>query len=161
MLKYKIIDSPVGSLKIVVTDQTLAAILWDNEKPNRVRIDEMIEDKEHFLIVETEKQLEDYFAGRRSRFDLPRGLAGTGFQIDVWNALAEIPYGATCTYKEIAARVGRSAAFRAVGTAIGKNPISIVIPCHRVIASDGGLGGFAGGIDRKQILLETEKKFCR
>ena len=156
LLKYKIIKSPVGSLKIVVRDKTLVAILWDNEKLNRVRLDEMIEDKKDPLILEIEKQLNEYFRQHRKEFNLPIDTRGTSFQQGVWKLLNKIPYGATWTYKDIAIKIGRPKAVRAVGAAIGRNPISIVVPCHRVIASDGSLAGFAGGIDRKKILLDLE-----
>ncbi len=156
LLKYKIIKSPVGPLKIVIRDQTLVAILWDNEKPNRVRLDQMTEDKKDPLILETEKQLNEYFLHQRRTFNLPLETLGTPFQQDVWQLLKQIPYGSTWSYKEIALKMDRSQAVRAVGTAIGRNPISIVVPCHRVIAFDGSLAGFAGGIDRKKILLGLE-----
>ena len=155
-LKYKIINSPTGLLKIVVSDQALIAILWDNEKPNRVRLDSMIEDKQDPLTLETEKQLGEYFSKQRTAFNLPMEAQGTPFQQDVWNILNQIPYSVTWTYKEIAKKIHRPKAIRAVGTAIGRNPISIIIPCHRVIASDGSLAGFAGGLDRKQTLLDLE-----
>ena len=155
-LKYKIIKTPVGPLKIVIRDQVLAAILWDNEKPNRVRLDQMTEDKKDPLILEIEKQLNDYFLHQRTAFNLPIETRGTAFQQEVWNLLNQIPYGSTWTYKDIALKMDRPQAVRAVGAAIGRNPISIVIPCHRVIASNGSLAGFAGGIHRKQILLDLE-----
>jgi methylated-DNA-[protein]-cysteine S-methyltransferase len=155
-LKYKIIKSPVGDLKIVVTEHALTAILWDNEKPNRIRLDQMIEDKKNPIITETEKQLNEYFNKKRTEFNLPLETPGTTFQKDVWDLLNQIPYGTTQTYKDIAHGVLRPKAVRAVGTAIGHNPISIIIPCHRVIASNGGLAGFAGGLDRKKILLDLE-----
>lgn len=155
-LKYKIVESPVGALKIVVNDQSLLAILWDKEKPNRVRLGEMSEDKKHPLILETEVQLNEYFQGKRKAFSVPLETPGTAFQQDVWKLLGKIPYGEKWTYKEMAMKVGRPDAVRAVGTAIGRNPISIIIPCHRVIASNGGLAGFAGGLDRKQLLLDLE-----
>ena len=161
LLKYKIINSPVGLLKIVVKNQTLVAILWDNEKIGRVRLDQMVEDKNDSFILEVEKQLNEYFCCHRKRFDLSIETEGTPFQQEVWKRLAQIPYGSTCSYKEIAQKIDRPKAVRAVGTAIGRNPISIVIPCHRVIASDGGLAGFAGGLDRKQVLLDLELDFMR
>ena len=156
LLKYKIIKTLVGSLKIVVSDQILVAILWDNEKLNRVRLDQMTEDEEAPLILETEKQLNEYFLHRRKAFNLPIETSGTSFQQGVWELLTQIPYGSTWTYKDIALKVHRPQAVRAVGTAIGRNPISIIVPCHRVIASNGSLAGFAGGIDRKKILLDLE-----
>lgn len=156
LLKYKIIKTPVGFLKIVVRDQTLVALLWDNEKLNRVRLDQMTEDKKDPLALETEKQLNEYFLHQREAFHLPIETSGTSFQQEVWQLLNQIPYGSTWTYKDIALKINRPQAVRAVGTAIGRNPISIIVPCHRVIASNGSLAGFAGGIDRKKILLNLE-----
>lgn len=156
LLKYKIIESLVGCLKIVVSDQTLMAILWDNEKLNRVRLEQMKEDQNDPLILETEKQLNEYFLQQRKVFNLPVQTRGTSFQQEVWNLLNQIPYGSMWTYKDIALKMHRPQAVRAIGTAIGRNPISIIIPCHRVIGSNGSLTGFAGGIDRKKILLDLE-----
>jgi methylated-DNA-[protein]-cysteine S-methyltransferase len=101
-------------------------------------------------------QLEEYFAGERTAFDLPLRVAGTAFQASVWWALADIPYGETITYAELAARAGRPKAFRAVGQANGANPLAIFLPCHRVVASGGGLGGYGGGLDVKRRLLALE-----
>jgi methylated-DNA-[protein]-cysteine S-methyltransferase len=156
LLKYKIIQSPVGPLKIVVEDQTLVAILWDNEKSNRVRLEQMTEDKRDPLILETEKQLAEYFLQQRKTFNLPMKTYGTEFQRGVWELLNHISYGQTWSYKDIAMKLNRPKAVRAVGAAIGRNPISIIIPCHRVIATNGNLTGFAGGLDRKKILLDLE-----
>lgn len=156
LLKYKIIKSPVGLLKIVVNDRALLAILWDNEKLNRVRLDQMIESQKDPLILEIEKQLNEYFLDRRKIFYLPLETQGTPFQKEVWAWLNQIPYGVTWTYKDVALKMQRPQSVRAVGAAIGRNPISIVIPCHRVIASNGSLTGFAGGLDRKKILLDLE-----
>jgi len=155
-LYYREIKSIVGGLTIVVNDKSLIAILWDNENLKRVPLKAFIEDDRHPMIFEVEKQLAEYFAGKRSFFDIPLEYKGTPFQQDVWKTLATIPYGKTASYKEIAEKIQRPKAVRAVGTAIGKNPISIIIPCHRVIGSNGSLTGFAGGLDRKQILLQLE-----
>lgn len=109
------------------------------------------------LLLTTIEQLNQYFNGRRQRFDLPLDLSpGTKFQQKVWHALAQIPYGETISYAKLAQNIGQPTAYRAVANANGKNPFSIIIPCHRVIASDGGLGGYTGGIDKKQLLLSIE-----
>lgn len=158
LLKYKIIESPVDALKIVVSDHNLVAILWDNEKLNRVRLDRLIEDKKNSLILETEKQLNEYFLHQREAFNLPLETRGTEFQQRVWALLNLIPYGSTWSYKDIAQAMHQPQAVRAVGAAIGRNPISIIVPCHRVIASNGKLTGFAGGLARKKILLDLESK---
>ncbi len=157
ILKYKIVHSPVGSLKIVVKDDILMAVLWDNENPNRVRLPQMIEEPKNSLILETEKQLNEYFSKKRKKFDLPLESIGTPFQMRVWQLLQQIPYGTTQSYKEIAIKMDNPLAVRAVGTANARNPISIIVPCHRVIASNGNLAGFAGGLDRKKVLLDLEK----
>jgi methylated-DNA-[protein]-cysteine S-methyltransferase len=156
LLQYKIIKSPVGFLKIVVKEETLVAILWDKEKLNRVRLEQMAENEKHPLILETEKQLNEYFLHQRTAFSLPIEIRGTAFQQCVWELLNEIPYGVTCSYKDIALKMHKPTAVRAVGAAVGRNPISIIVPCHRVIASNGSLTGFAGGLDRKKILLDLE-----
>lgn len=154
-LKYKCINSPVGVLKIVADERHLRAVLWENERLNRVRLDEMEESSEP-LILEVEKQLGEYFKKKRIRFELPLHAQGTPFQEKVWELLYQIPYGVTCSYRDIAEKMDHPKAVRAVGAAVGRNPISIVIPCHRVIGMDGSLTGFAGGLDRKKTLLELE-----
>ena len=111
------------------------------------------------LLSRAERQLEEYFQGKRKIFELPLRYGGTEFQRQVWEALLTIPYGETVSYQEIARRVGRERAVRAVGTAIGRNPLGIVIPCHRVIGKDGGLYGFGGGLENKKMLLELEERW--
>jgi methylated-DNA-[protein]-cysteine S-methyltransferase len=152
----KTIDSPVGRLKLVATDEGLAAILWENDRPSRVRLNIEAEDASHPVLVEAERQLKEYFDGRRKEFALTLDLAGTAFQRRVWNALRTIPFGETRSYGEIARQIGNPRAMRAVGAANGRNPVSIVAPCHRVIGSTGKLTGFAAGIDVKARLLALE-----
>lgn len=156
-LVYMYMDSLVGALKLVAHDQALVAVMWDNEDHKRVRLAELIEDRQHPMLHKVKQQLEEYFAGQRQQFDLPLDFQGTAFQQQVWQALLSIPYGETRTYKEIAVQLGNEKAVRAVGAANGKNPISIIAPCHRVIGSSGALVGFAGGLDKKQILLSLEQ----
>jgi methylated-DNA-[protein]-cysteine S-methyltransferase len=148
--------SPVGTLTLVATDDGLAAVLWENDPPGRVRLDLVAEENGHPVLVEAERQLNEYFAGRRTRFELKLDLSGTAFQKAVWNALLTIPFGETRSYAQIASVIGHPAAARAVGAANGKNPVSIVAPCHRVIGSSGALTGFAGGLEVKARLLEFE-----
>jgi methylated-DNA-[protein]-cysteine S-methyltransferase len=148
--------TPVGALRLVAGDKGLRAILWDNDDPSRVKIGPVSEDASHPVLVETRRQLDEYFAGRRTRFDLELDFIGTDFQRQVWAALLSIPYGETRTYAEIAAKLGRPSAARAVGAANGRNPISIVAPCHRVIGAGGALTGFAGGLGAKRFLLDLE-----
>ncbi len=155
---YRTMQSPVGLLKLVAGDRGLAAILWENDDPKRVRLNSLVEDKTHPVLLEAEKQLKGYFDGNRERFSLPFDFAGTEFQRSVWQALTTIPFGETRSYGEIARQIGRPKAVRAVGAANGKNPISIMVPCHRVIGSKGGLTGFAGGLETKESLLELESK---
>ncbi len=156
-LVYMYMDSPVGALKLVAHDQALVAVMWDNENHKRVRLAELVEDRQHPMLHKVKQQLEEYFAGQRQQFDLPLDFQGTAFQQQVWQALLNIPYGETRSYKEIAVQLGNEKAVRAVGAANGKNPISIIAPCHRVIGSSGALVGFAGGLDKKQILLNLEQ----
>ena len=150
------IDSPVGVLKLVANDISLIAVLWENETPNRVRLAELVENKQHPILLETKKQLSEYFEGQRKIFDLPLDFEGTEFQQKVWQALLTIPFGETRSYKEIAEQIGNVKAVRAVGAANGKNPISIIAPCHRVVGANGKLVGFAGGLENKDILLKIE-----
>ena len=153
---YKWMDSPVGRLKLVATDDGLAAILWAKDRPSRVRLEIEGGEPQHPVIAEAERQLGEYFAGRRKRFALTLDLAGTAFQRKVWTALLTIPFGETRSYGQIAKQIGKPRACRAVGAANGRNPVSIVAPCHRVIGSTGELTGFAGGLDTKAFLLALE-----
>jgi methylated-DNA-[protein]-cysteine S-methyltransferase len=155
---YKTMKSPVGALRLVASHDGLAAVLWENDKPGRVRLNLAGEDEGHPVLVEAERQLNEYFAGRRKTFSLKLDFAGTEFQRKVWQALLEIPFGQTRSYGEIAKRIGSPAAMRAVGAANGRNPISIVAPCHRVIGATGKLTGFAGGLDAKAHLLALEEE---
>ena len=153
---YTVTDSPVGRLTLVASDDGLAGILWEKERRDRVRLQLDAEDGRHPVLVETRRQLTEYFAGRRQAFSLKLDFNGTAFQKQVWNALLTIPFGETRSYGEIARQIGRPAAARAVGAANGKNPVSIVAPCHRVIGSTGTLTGFAGGLEAKARLLALE-----
>jgi methylated-DNA-[protein]-cysteine S-methyltransferase len=152
----KTMRSPVGVLTLLASDDGLAAILWENDRPGRVRREVVAEDPTHPVLVATERQLAEYFAGRRKVFDLTLDFAGTAFQTKVWRALLTIPFGETRTYAQIARQIGHPTAVRAVGAANGRNPISIVAPCHRVIGSSGALTGFAGGLEIKAQLLRLE-----
>jgi methylated-DNA-[protein]-cysteine S-methyltransferase len=153
---YKRMPSPVGTLTLVATDEGLSAILWENDRPRRVPLRLEAEAPSHPILVEAERQLTDYFAGRRTRFDLRFDVAGTPFQRKVWNALLTIPFGETRSYSQIAEQIGSPRAVRAVGAANGRNPLSIVAPCHRVVGANGALTGFAGGLDVKARLLALE-----
>ena len=152
----KTIPSPVGALTLVASDRGLAAVIWENDDPDRVRLGPLVEQSDHPMLVAAEQQLAEYFAGNRRVFDLPLDFHGTEFQKKVWAALLTIPFGETRSYAEIAAAIGQPTASRAVGAANGKNPISIIAPCHRVIGANGELTGFAGGVEAKAQLLALE-----
>ena len=153
---FKEMASPVGVLKLVASDKGIVAILWENDKPNRVRLKYCVEKRDNPLLEEAEGQLNAYFAGKLEQFSLPLDIAGTEFQNKVWNALLTIPFGQTRSYQQIAQQIGHPKAMRAVGAANGKNPIPLVIPCHRVINSNGQLGGYSGALWRKEWLLKHE-----
>ena len=153
---YKLIASPVGRLKLVASDDGLAAILWEQDRPGRVRLNAGAEERRHPVLLETERQLDEYFRGERKTFELTLDMSGTAFQRDVWRALLTIPFGETRSYSQIARQIGSPAAVRAVGAANGRNPIAIVAPCHRVVGATGKLTGFAGGLDAKARLLALE-----
>lgn len=148
--------SPVGSLTLVASERGLAAILWEKDRPGRVPLSHVIDDVNHPTLRETRQQLCEYFAGERRVFSLPLDLNGTAFQRRVWQALLTIPYGETRSYGQIARQIGQPRAVRAVGAANGRNPISIIAPCHRVIGTSGRLTGFAGGLAAKAQLLALE-----
>ena len=153
----KTMSSPVGELTLVASDQGLVAILWENDAPDRVRLGELVEKKDHPILVEAEKQLGSYFTGQLKKFTVKLDFAtGTDFQKKVWQALLTIPFGETRSYAQIAEQIGHPTAVRAVGAANGRNPISIIAPCHRVIGSNGKLTGFAGGLEAKALLLGVE-----
>jgi methylated-DNA-[protein]-cysteine S-methyltransferase len=155
-LAYKIVESPVGKLKIVASDRGLVAILWENDNPRRVRLSEPVKDESHPVLAKVERQLKEYFSGQRKEFSVKLDMRGTQFQKNVWGALRGIPFGETRSYGQLAKQLGNPQASRAVGAANGKNPISIIVPCHRVIGSSGKLTGFAGGLHTKAHLLSHE-----
>jgi len=156
--EYMWIGSPVGQLKLVARGEALAGVLWEVERANRVNFVGSIENRDSVVLNRAGAQLDEYFAGRRRRFDLPLEFAGTSFQKDVWMALLSIPFGVTRSCGDIARQIGRPNAVRAVGAANGRNPISIIAPCHRVIGSTGELTGFAGGMEAKATLLALEAR---
>ena len=153
---HKTMGSPVGTLTLVATGGGLAGILWENDWPNRTPLRIGERDDRHPVLIETELQLNEYFSGRRREFALDLDVEGTPFQRTVWNALRTIPFGETRSYGDIARQIGNPDAVRAVGAANGRNPVSIVVPCHRVIGSNGKLTGFGGGLEAKAFLLSLE-----
>ena len=156
---HTLIDTPIGELTLVNTDGVLSGLYMVEHRPSPDRTSFGSRTTEGF--DEARTQLDEYFAGERTRFTLPLAPAGTDFQRTVWAALAEIEYGTTCTYTAVAAAVGRPTAVRAVAAANARNPLCIVVPCHRVIGRSGKLTGYAGGLDRKRLLLDREAAFRR
>ncbi len=151
-------DSPVGMLTLVASDVGLVAVLWENDDPLRVTFGPLTPNDAHPILAEAARQLRGYFTGERTAFDLPLDMRGTDFQQSVWAALLAIPYGETRSYGAIARAIGRPDASRAVGAANGRNPLSIVAPCHRVVGASGHLTGFAGGLEAKATLLALERR---
>ena len=148
--------SPVGELTLVASDRGLIAVLWPGDRPGRVPLDAPTDEATHDVLNHAVDQLREYFAGHRRVFDLPLEPRGTAFQKAVWEALRTIPFGETRSYGQLAQQLGSPTASRAVGAANGRNPLSIIIPCHRVIGANGTLTGFAGGLDAKRLLLQLE-----
>jgi methylated-DNA-[protein]-cysteine S-methyltransferase len=152
---HTIVNSPIGPLTLIAADGVLCGLYMVEQRHPPAAGTYGVPDDADF--DGWTAQLREYFAGNRRAFDLPVRLFGTAFQCLVWTALREVPYGETVTYGELAHRIGRPAAARAVGLANGHNPISIVVPCHRVIGAGGGLTGYGGGLDRKRFLLDLER----
>jgi methylated-DNA-[protein]-cysteine S-methyltransferase len=152
---HTVMDSPIGPLTLVAEDGALAGLYMTEHRHQPPA--ETFGEPDATALLTSVAQLEEYFAGERTEFDLPLAMNGTPFQRTVWNALREIRYGETVSYRELAERIGRPTAIRAVGLANGKNPISIVVPCHRVIGSGGDLTGYGGGLARKRHLLDLER----
>jgi methylated-DNA-[protein]-cysteine S-methyltransferase len=155
-LRTLYVDSPLGGVTLAATDDGLAG-LWFDRQRHLPDMSGWQPDDAHPVLRAAAAQLRDYFAGRRSHFELPLDLShGTLFQQAVWQALRAIPAGETTSYGMLSQRIGSPAAVRAVGAAVGRNPISVIVPCHRVLGADGSLTGYAGGLDRKTALLELE-----
>lgn len=149
-------NSPLGPVIVAATDRGVAGVWFEGQRHLPDRSAWRVDDR-HPVLVRAVRQLGEYFAGRRTAFDLPLDLhGGTAFQQSVWQALLRIPRGTTTSYGALSSGIGKPAAVRAVGAAIGRNPIGVIVPCHRVIGSDGSLTGYAGGLDRKAALLELE-----
>lgn len=157
---YDIFDSPIGALTVSADVDTITGLHIEGDRYFRRVPDYWQRDPSHPLLMKVGKELKEYFAGTRKTFDVPITVKGTDFQKEVWQALRNLPAGTTTTYAALAAKIGKPKAVRAVGSAAGRNPICIIIPCHRVLASSGGLGGFVAGLPRKQQLLDAEKKMA-
>ncbi len=156
-LEKAVLDTPIGVLTLVASDAGLTHVLFDGQETADVGIQRPVPTAvDNPILAAAASELDEYFTGARRDFDLPLDLRGTEFQIEAWTALASIPYGETVSYARQAETIGRPGAFRAVGSANGRNPIPIILPCHRVIGSDGSLTGFGGGLDVKKHLLDHE-----
>ena len=156
MLVHTVQDSPVGPLTLVALDGKLSGLYMNlqRHRPPEATFGQ----PDPTPVTEVIRQLDEYFSGQRTEFDLPMNLVGTPFQRTVWAALREIPYGETWSYGQLAERIGRPGAARAVGLANGRNPIGIIVPCHRVVGASGDLTGYGGGLERKQHLLDFERR---
>ncbi len=153
-------QSTLGKMIIAATDKGLAGLWFDGQKHLPAELTGPVvwpSDPDHPVLKKTIAQLEEYFAGQRTQFDVPLDVrCGTAFQQSVWQALLKIPQGGTASYGEVSRRIGKPAAVRAVGAAVGRNPVSIIVPCHRVMGAGGALTGYAGGLERKSALLQLE-----
>jgi len=151
-INYQYFKSPIGQLRLVSNGSSLTAIEFEHRQQGKPEGEPFADQ----VLEQCARQLDQYFSGQRRVFDLPLAAVGTDFQREVWGALRDIPYGTSCSYADIARVIGRPKAVRAVGTANGRNPLPVVVPCHRVVGKDGSLTGFAGGLELKRQLLELE-----
>jgi methylated-DNA-[protein]-cysteine S-methyltransferase len=153
------LQAPFGMLTVVASDRGVRYITFEEDAHPKSYVDMVVrDDSEHPVVASALMQLREYLAGDRTSFDLPLDLQGTDFQVEAWNALAKIPFGSTMSYAQQAASIGRPKATRAIGSANGRNPVVIVLPCHRVIGANGSLTGFGGGLHVKSWLLDLEKQ---
>ena len=153
------VKAPFGTLTVVASERGVRYCMFDNEShPKQLDGLNIIDDASHTCIANAVKQVKEYLAGTRLEFDLPLDLHGTEFQQQAWRSLAQVPYGKTWSYAQQAASIGRPAATRAIGAANGRNPVAVILPCHRIIGANGALTGFGGGLPVKQWLLEHERR---
>ena len=157
--RHAVIESPLGELTLVAEDDVLIGLYFRHHwyRPSEDRMGPRVEAKSDQLLAKVQTQLTDYLAGRKHGFNLPTRLNGDAAQQRVWHLLSTIPYGETITYGELAAALADGTTAREVGQTVGRNPLSIVVPCHRVVGKNGQLTGYAGGLKRKQLLLELEE----
>jgi methylated-DNA-[protein]-cysteine S-methyltransferase len=155
---YKLFSSMLGTMVLASDGDALIGAWFDGQRHQPAQGLSWQGRPELPILLRAEAELSEYFAGERTVFTLPLAPAGTPFQRDVWSAIAAIPYGKTAAYRELAERIGRPASIRAAGAATGRNPLSIIVPCHRVLGADGTLTGYAGGLDRKRALLALESR---
>lgn len=158
MIAYTEVPSPLGQILIAATDDSVIGTWFEGQRYYPQLASDWHATDRHALLDAARAQLADYFAGQRHQFDLPLNPQGTAFQKRVWQALLSIPYGKTTTYGQLAHLLMQPTASRAVGAAVGRNPVSIIVPCHRAVGADGSLTGYAGGLDRKRHLLSLEQR---
>ena len=149
-------ESPMGRMLIVASDEGLNGLYFIDQKYYREVEPDWVRGEKHPVVRQTAREMKEYFGGKRKEFDVPLAPEGTPFQAEVWKAISSVRYGNTITYSELARRAGHPDAIRAAGTATGRNPITIIVPCHRIIGADGSLTGYAGGLHRKRALQELE-----
>jgi methylated-DNA-[protein]-cysteine S-methyltransferase len=153
---YGYTSTPLGRVLVVTSDTELVGLYFDGHARTPSTGD--LPNRDSAPLEAVRRELDEYFAGTRTSFEIPLRLGGTEFQREVWSALIGIPHGTTATYRELAQRIGRPEAVRAVGAANARNPISIIVPCHRLVGSDGGLTGYGWGVDRKAWLIDHERR---
>ena len=156
MRYYDTYESPQGRMLLVATDDGIAGIYFERQKYFPKKDKEWLHAPDPAALKRARRELGEYFAGRRTRFDVPLDPQGTAFQRKVWNAIGKVAYGRTLSYGELAKRAGQAGSARAAGAATGRNPIGIIVPCHRIVGSNGSLTGYAGGLNRKRALLALE-----
>lgn len=156
MIWYTTIETPLGDMLVAARARGIAGVWFVGQKYGPVVGPDWVDDPDNDLVRHASLQIAEYFAGSRRVFDLPLDLEGTPFQQRVWRALCDIPHGETTTYGRLSERLGGRGTARAVGAAVGRNPVSVIVPCHRVVGQDGSLTGYAGGLDRKRALLRHE-----
>lgn len=156
--RHTSVETPIGEVTLVSDGARLVGVYLDGQKHRPDEATFGVRDDDAAPFPQARAQLAEYFAGDRTTFDLPLAPAGTPFQQDVWAALDRIPYGQTWTYAQLADEIGQPSASRAVGAAVGRNPVCVVVPCHRVVGANGDLTGYAGGVDRKRALLDLERE---
>ncbi len=156
MRYYDTFESPQGGMLLVASDEGLAGVFFNRQKHHPKRHPDWERDPRHRLLLQAKRELAEYFAGKRKRFEVALAPDGTGFQRSIWKAISTVGFGETISYGELARRAGYPGSARAAGAATGRNPIGIIVPCHRIMGADGSLTGYAGGLERKRALLALE-----
>ena len=156
MRYYDTLESPQGGMLLVANDEGLAGVFFNRQKHHPKRQADWMKTPDHGVLQQAKRELLEYFAGRRKRFDVALAPEGTAFQRAVWQAISTVRFGETISYGELARRAGHDGSARAAGAATGRNPIGIIVPCHRIMGADGSLTGYAGGLERKRALLALE-----